>query len=147
MQLTHLSSFFYLRLEIKDELSCLLNFQTTDQFRMSYSKEKTLFFSIQPPIYSSIHPSIHLSVHPTNHTYIHTYIYINLYIHQSINLPFQILSSSETELCLKSNSPCSHHQPLSLQVFHPSNTHNSHTKFFDYIGTFSLLPGFMFLFV
>lgn len=26
------------RLEMKDELSCLLNFQTTDQFKMPYSK-------------------------------------------------------------------------------------------------------------
>ena len=36
---------FIQRLEMKDELSCLLNFKTPDQFRMSYSKDRTYCFS------------------------------------------------------------------------------------------------------
>ena len=36
---------FIQRLEMKDELSCLLNFKTTDQFRMSYSKDRTYYFA------------------------------------------------------------------------------------------------------
>ena len=30
---------------MKDELSCLLNFETTDQFRMSYSKDRIYYFA------------------------------------------------------------------------------------------------------
>ena len=36
---------FIQRLEMKDELSCLSNFQTTVQFRMSYSKGRTYYFA------------------------------------------------------------------------------------------------------
>ena len=36
---------FIQRLEMKDELSCLLNFKSTDQFRMSYSKDRTYYFA------------------------------------------------------------------------------------------------------
>ena len=36
---------FIQRLEMKDELPCLLNFQTTYQLRMSYFKGRTYYFA------------------------------------------------------------------------------------------------------
>lgn len=36
---------FIQRLEMKDELSCLLSFQTADQFRMPCSKGRTCYFA------------------------------------------------------------------------------------------------------